>query len=143
MKENKVDFEILWKFKISMWLEWLTNLNVKGAKRSVKMRGTNFYRSFFKNMMFFMNGRRKKNRSVHTYGVSWIPFIATFCRYLTSLCYFWHLLNFQKHSISTQFSFKKSAKSINVSSYFYKTYFKNILLQMMVRGQKFVQYGVN
>ena len=36
-KENYVDFKIWWKFRVSMWLEWLTNLNAKGAKRRVKI----------------------------------------------------------------------------------------------------------
>ena len=50
-------------------LEILTNLDVKGVKRSVKMWGTNFYKSFFKNILLFMNGRLSKIRSVHTYDV--------------------------------------------------------------------------
>ena len=66
LRENEVDFEFFWKFKISMWLEWLTNLNVKGAKRSVKMWAINFYMSFFKNTLLCINGRRSKNGSVYT-----------------------------------------------------------------------------
>ena len=40
---------------------------------------TIFYKKFFKNILLLMNGRRSKIRSVHTYGVSYIPFFATFC----------------------------------------------------------------
>ena len=41
----------------------MTNLDAKGAKRSVKMFSTIFYISFFK----YMNGRLSKIRLVHTY----------------------------------------------------------------------------
>ena len=47
LKENEVDFEILWKFRISLWLKYLTNLNAKGAERSVKMWASSFFMSFF------------------------------------------------------------------------------------------------
>ena len=57
-------------FKDSLSFQKLTNLNVKGAKRSVKMRATNFYKSCFRNILCFMNGRRSNIRLVHTYGVS-------------------------------------------------------------------------
>ena len=38
-------------FKDSLWLKLLTNLVTKGGKRSVKMWATNFYKSFFKNIL--------------------------------------------------------------------------------------------
>ena len=57
-------------FKNSLCLQKLNNLDSKGAKRSVKIWATNFYKSFFKNVVFHMNVRRSKIRSVHTYGVS-------------------------------------------------------------------------
>ena len=69
LKENDVDFEFFRKFIVSLRLEYLTNLDVKGAKRSVKMQTTKFYKSFFKNILLHMNGRLSKIRSVHTYGV--------------------------------------------------------------------------
>ena len=37
LKVNDIDFEFFLKFKISLCLELLTNLDAKGAKRSVKM----------------------------------------------------------------------------------------------------------
>ena len=40
----------------------LTNLDAKGAKRSVKMWATNFYKSFFRNVLLYMNGRLSKIR---------------------------------------------------------------------------------
>ena len=58
-------------FKESLWLQKLTNLDAKGAKRSVKMWSTNLYQSFFKKILLLMNGRRSKLRSVHAYGVSY------------------------------------------------------------------------
>ena len=36
-KQNVDDFGILRMFKDSLWRKWLTNLDAKGAKRSVKM----------------------------------------------------------------------------------------------------------
>ena len=36
-------------FKYSLWRKQLTNLDETGAKRSVKMWATNFYKIFFKN----------------------------------------------------------------------------------------------
>ena len=33
----------------------LTNLDAKGAKRSVKMWATNFYKSYFKNILLYMS----------------------------------------------------------------------------------------
>ena len=45
----------------------MTNLGAKGAKRSVKMWTTNFYRSFWKNILLYMSSRLSKIRSEHTY----------------------------------------------------------------------------
>ena len=42
-------------------------MDTKGAKRSVKMWITNFHKSFFKNILLYMNGRLSKTRSVHKY----------------------------------------------------------------------------
>ena len=42
-------------------------MGTKGAKRSVKMWTTNFCKSFFMNILLYMNGRLSKIRSVHTY----------------------------------------------------------------------------
>ena len=60
-------------FKDSLWREWLTNLDAKGAKRSVKMWTTNFYKSFSKNILLYMSSRLSKIRSVHTYYVCYAP----------------------------------------------------------------------
>ena len=60
-----VDFQTY--FKDSLWLKLLTNLDAQGAKISVKMWTTNFYRSFSKNIFLYMNSFLSKIRSVHTY----------------------------------------------------------------------------
>ena len=49
-------------FKDSLWREEVTNLDTKGAKRSVKIWTTNFYKSFSKNTLLYMS-----SRSVHTF----------------------------------------------------------------------------
>ena len=75
-EEFEIDVIFLWKqpfyrfqafFKDSLCLQKLTNLDAKGAKRSVKMWTANFYQNFFKNTLLYMNGRPSKLRSVHTY----------------------------------------------------------------------------
>ena len=72
-EEFEIDVIFLWKqrfyrfqtfFKDSPGLENLTNLDAKGAKRSAKMWATNFYKSFFKNILLYMNGRLSKIPSV-------------------------------------------------------------------------------
>ena len=47
--------------------------------RVTQMWATNFYKSFFKNMFLYMNGRLSQIRSVHTYGLSWIKVDSCFC----------------------------------------------------------------
>ena len=54
-------------FKDSLCLEWYTNLDAKGVKRSAKILATNFYKSFWKNIFLYINGGLSKIRSVHTY----------------------------------------------------------------------------
>ena len=54
-------------FKNSLCREKLSNLDAKGAKRSVKMRTTILYKTFFKNILFYMNGWPSEISSVHTY----------------------------------------------------------------------------
>ena len=49
-------------FKDSLCLEYLTNFGVKGAKRSIKMCTTNFYKSFSKNILLYMSSRLSKIR---------------------------------------------------------------------------------
>ena len=49
------------------------NFGVKGAKRSVQMWTTNFYKIFFKNILLYMNGRLSKIRSLHTYAIRLYP----------------------------------------------------------------------
>ena len=53
-------------FKDSLSFQKLTNLEAKGAKRSVKMWSTNFCLSFFKIIMLYTNFGLTKNRSIHT-----------------------------------------------------------------------------
>ena len=72
-------------FKDSMCLQKLTNLDAKDAKISVKMWATNFYRSFFKNVLLYMNGRLSKISSVHTYGVRQIHVFASQRKYCHQL----------------------------------------------------------
>ena len=55
--------EFFWMFKDSLCREWLTNLDAKGAKRSVKMWIKNFYISFFLKLLY-MNSGLSKIRSV-------------------------------------------------------------------------------
>ena len=50
-------------FKDSLCRESLTNLDAKGAKRSVKMLATRFYESFFKDILLYMNDELSKIRS--------------------------------------------------------------------------------
>ena len=70
LKENEVDSEFFWTFKISLRLEWLTNLNAECTKRSVKIWAINYYKNFLLNILMHMNGRWSKIRSVHTYEVN-------------------------------------------------------------------------
>ena len=49
------------------WRQWLTNLDANGAKTSVKMWTTNFYKSFSKNILLYMSSRLSKIRSLHMY----------------------------------------------------------------------------
>ena len=61
-------------FKDTLCLQKLTNLDAKGAKRSVKM-----CKSFFKNILVYMNGPLSKIRSVYTYGVMFLWVIVLGC----------------------------------------------------------------
>ena len=58
-------------------------MGAKGAKRSVKMCTTNFYKIFFKNILLYMNGRLSKIRSVHTYAISRTVYFGWICKSLT------------------------------------------------------------
>ena len=66
--ENDVDFEFFLKFKVSLCLESLTNLDAKGAKRSGKMRATNFCKNIFKKT-FFAHERSAVKNSFSSYYV--------------------------------------------------------------------------
>ena len=57
----------------------MTNFGVKGAKRSVKMWTTNFYRSFCKNILLYMSSRPPKFRLLHTNVVLWIHWCVANC----------------------------------------------------------------
>ena len=63
---NKLIVDFKTYFKDSLYLQ-LTNFGVKGAKRSVKMWTTNFYRSFSKKFLLYMSSRLSKICSVHMY----------------------------------------------------------------------------
>ena len=63
--EPFVDFQTY--FKDSLCHTKLTNFNAKGAKRSVKIGTTSFYKSIFKNILFYMSSRLSKIYSVHTH----------------------------------------------------------------------------
>ena len=71
-EEFEIDFIFLRKqrfyrfqtfFKDSLCLEKFTNVDTKGAKWSVKIWATNCYKSFFLNVLLYMNGRLSKIRS--------------------------------------------------------------------------------
>ena len=57
--------EFFWMFDYSLWLEKMTNLDPKSAKRSVKMRAINFYERVFKNGLLHTNCGLSNIRSVH------------------------------------------------------------------------------
>ena len=52
LKKNDVDAEFFRKFKVSLRLEILTNLDAKGAKRSIKIWAIKFQEKIFKNIFF-------------------------------------------------------------------------------------------
>ena len=67
-KENDVNFEFFRKFNISLCLKKLINLNAKGAKWSVKIWATNFFISFFKNILLYTDSQNHESiLLVHMY----------------------------------------------------------------------------
>ena len=64
-------------FKGWLCLEKLTNLNAKGAKRSVKMWATNFYKSFFQKYFFVVSEWLVVKNSFSTY--VWSKVNSCFC----------------------------------------------------------------
>ena len=62
--------------------EWLTNLDAKGAKRSVKMWTENFYKTFSKNILLYLSSRLSKIRLVHTYVMARTVYFGWICTYL-------------------------------------------------------------
>ena len=66
-------------FKDSLCRDQLTNVDAKGAKRSVKMWTANFYKNVFKNILLYMNGRLSKTHSVHTYVIPRTVYFDCFC----------------------------------------------------------------
>ena len=66
-------------FKDSKFREQLTNLDAKGANRSVKLWTTNFYDSFFKNILLYMSGRLSKITSVHMYVMARTVYFGCIC----------------------------------------------------------------
>ena len=96
-----VDFQLY--FKDSLWLEWLTNLNVKCDKRSVKIWTINLWKCFFKNILSYINGWLSKICLVQTFGVSYIIIFASFC--MLSIIGIWlNELEFRLLSLWNQFS---------------------------------------
>ena len=68
-------------FKDSLWREWLTNFDAKGAKRSVKMWTTNLYKIFFQKycVLVYMNARLSKICSVHKYVILRTVYFGRIC----------------------------------------------------------------
>ena len=66
-KGNVVDFRILSTVQILTVSRIIDQSGRKRWKWSVKLWITIFYRTFFKNRLFYMNGRLSKICSVHTY----------------------------------------------------------------------------
>ena len=54
-------------------------MDAKGAKRSVKMLTTNFYKSFSKNILLYMSIRLSKIRTVHTYAMHRTVYFGWIC----------------------------------------------------------------
>ena len=117
--------EFFQMFKDSLWLEKLTNSDVIGAKRSVKILTKNFFKSFVKNTLLCKNGLLSKFRSVHAYVmprfwlnlyVLWIHSWSNFWRFvikcLTNISlpnnfvkYFWNYnLNFTVYRPNKQYA---------------------------------------
>ena len=88
-KRRFADFQIF--FKDSLCLEWLTNLDAKGAKRSVKMWTTNFHKSYNKNILLYTNVGLSKIRSVHTYVMTRTVYFDWICRW-PAYKEFWNIL---------------------------------------------------
>ena len=76
-------------FKDSLCREKLTNLGVKGAKRSVKMWTTNIYNSFSKNSLWYMSSRLPKTRSVHTYVMPRTVYFGGICILYLGRFFYW------------------------------------------------------
>ena len=68
-------------FKKTLCLEYLTNLDAKGTKRSVKVWATNFYKSFFKNILLYMNvGCQKFVQYIQSGPLNWRHFFIIYFR---------------------------------------------------------------
>ena len=65
----------------------MTNLGAKVAKRTIKMWTISLYKSFFKNILLYINGRTSKTRSVH-------PYVFTRTVYFDWICIFFNKLVF-------------------------------------------------
>ena len=75
------------------------NLDKKGAKTSVKMWTTSFFKSFSKNILLYMSSRLSKIRSIHTYVMPRTVYFGWICRatdikiYLVFLQNLWTFLS--------------------------------------------------
>ena len=76
-RQRFVDFQT--HYKDCLCLEWLTNLVVEGAKRSLKMWNTNFYESFSKSILLYMSSRLSKICSVHTFAIPRTVYFGWIC----------------------------------------------------------------
>ena len=76
-------------FKDSLCREYLTNLGVKGTKRSVKICTTIFCKTSFKNILLYMNGRLSKIRSVHTHAIHRTVYFGWICITVNYMMIFW------------------------------------------------------
>ena len=79
--------EFLRMFKDLPCLEKLTNLDTKGAKRSVKMWTKNSYKIFFKNILY-MNVRLSKIPSVRTYVMPQTVYLDWICSFFAGIDFF-------------------------------------------------------
>ena len=64
----------------ALWLGYLSNWDSKGANRSVMNRATNFKKTFSKNILFNVNRRPSKIRSLHLYDTPWMLYFERYCR---------------------------------------------------------------
>ena len=101
----------------------MTKLDSKGAKRSLNVRATNFYKIFFKNVLLYMNGGLSKMCSLHTYVRHRMFYFERYCTKTNNTMWkqlqsvetnsrlsFHHLFGKEKRAIVIQYRWKKPTK---------------------------------